>query len=1027
MLLFSSIMFALYAYIDSLICIARLLLYVCGMDRTHRDMMSHLRNLNRMYQADEERRAEMEMPNIGSSGVGAQKSATGNEVSGSSIHEDRAPQVNGSGLVASTDIGGGTAKAGSSDIVDGSARAGSGDIVDGSSRAGSGDIVDGSARAEDTVIGDRKIVQADPSSLEEHRAELLNHIYVEDIKQVDLSDEEKKYYLNITEETLSFGKSITEQNQKTESFYIGFCQSLGLPPYPVSVTSGVGFLTYLAKTKHYCYNTLSTVTYQSLVRLNVVHTGIEIGLNVRQAMRRKLGEIRISPDTKPGRGGMEPLILDDLKRVITSINEVDPLKPRLASLFLFGLFTGARANTCASVRFRDFHTFRDYSGGKYTVRVNLEQLKGKPGQVFELTLGGNPYERKDTDFLYWINRVFVESVGCSLPEYCNSDAAERKLGKYTRKVWQMTEDCMTRHLKYRLEKAGFPTTQLGFHSLRAGFLACVVLQNLHTNGSLEGVISKSAMIAGWPMFSRVQGGYFKRTTIAALVTTDLVGATQTPKHCHTAAVQSEVPIPDSQISTYDFHSWEPSDPPQDLRSYTFVVKREFVKKVCEYLERKRISKGRALSLWTTALVGYGGKCISSKGAEGEQILQSFSGTKWNCLRQVAGKDINHRISQDPAQVDKIATELFDLVNCTDRLSEEITSEEESKEEEEQKRSSSSRSRRMWTKEEEEILVKKSEEGCNSVQIGQLLKTRTPAAISAHLKVLNARRLREGEHLLMLSPLRKNHTLSLQFQPAAPIPPSIASEPPEAENVKTQLPSILSPPSTPLGSEEADKPISDSQPSASSASTPLPNHQTSALTFQPLAVSKNSSKPTAEQSGTQKAESVSPSAFSQKTVNPPFPVFTTVSYHPESLLSAFPFGLIHSNPSRDATATPPLSDTLQDFIPIDQSSSSSSETASLQSPPSIHHETVTDKPPADSSPDTIDLSVSTPTSAVQQSPLEMKQKPDSSSAKFEFAFAFSDSACASISSRLCLRSNTKTLPFLPAVSGKATVVLLNSPG
>ena len=62
-------------------------------------------------------------------------------------------------------------------------------------------------------------------------------------------------------------------------------------PYPITETLGVGFLQYLVDTGKYCYNTLSTVTYQSLIRLNVSRTGTDIKLTVRESMRRKLREI----------------------------------------------------------------------------------------------------------------------------------------------------------------------------------------------------------------------------------------------------------------------------------------------------------------------------------------------------------------------------------------------------------------------------------------------------------------------------------------------------------------------------------------------------------------------------------------------------------------------------------------------------------------------------------------------------------------------------------------------------------------
>ena len=903
------------------------------MDRSHQDMMSHLRKQNRDYRREE---------------MGGEQLSKGNRVGMGEVneHRDGRETVSMEGDTAASMSGEGVSEH-TGKREDSSREGVNGECVTGGTEGGSagsasGEHASGVVLAEDSVksegarteggsaegvgaegvstegvsgtVKEEMLAQGDFANVDEDRRELRGYISEENIKHVELTDEERTYYLNITTESLSFGKSVTEQNEKTEALYLGFSQSLGLPPYPVTVTLGVGFLVYLAKSKQYCYNTLSTVTYQSLARLNVVRTGSEIALSVREAMRRKLAEIRISPDTKQGRGGMEPLILDDLKRVISTIKDIDPLKPRLASLFLFGLFTGARANSCAHVRFCDFHAFRDYGGGKYTVRVYLEHVKGNSGKVFELSVGGNPDVRKDTDFLYWMNIVFLDRVGIGIRDYCDSNTVEKTSKKFKEVVWGWNEDNMTQHLKSRLRNAGFPTKQLGFHSLRAGFLASVIMYNLQRDGSMDGVLTKSALVAGWKAYSDVQDGYFKLATRALMVGSDLVGATLTPKRSQPAATDSDVPIPGTQLSTYDFHNWERCDPPPDTRSYTFVVKSAFVKRVNEYIG-KPISKIRGNSLWATALVRYGSVIIATKGEEGEEIVRKFSGTRWNCMRQIAGRAINYDISRDAGVVERIAGELFEMVKSTGRLSEPVSSDEEHSGSGTERKKTLSTVRRIWSKEEDDLLVNMIKDGYTSIQMAEHLEGRSSTAVAAHVKVLNERRARDGLELLQLSPSRKTHTSSLNFQPQT--------------------------------------------------------------------VATKSTQATADQSESQSINSVSPSASSQNTLTPPFPVFTTVPYHPQSLPSSFSFSVIEYNPTRDATATPPLSEiphnSLNSNNQMEHSSSPSIETPSQQSRPSVHQECVTTNPPKDCSPDPIELSQSSPTPAVRESNLQMKQKAEPSSA------------------------------------------------
>ena len=95
-------------------------------------------------------------------------------------------------------------------------------------------------------------------------------------------------------------------------------------------------------------------------------------------------------DIKQSRGGMEPVILDDLKRIIMRIKDCDPAKPNLASLFLLALPTGAMAHSCAGVCFSDFFGFLKTGDNEYTITVNSNSVKGLPGKKLTLRLGGNP-------------------------------------------------------------------------------------------------------------------------------------------------------------------------------------------------------------------------------------------------------------------------------------------------------------------------------------------------------------------------------------------------------------------------------------------------------------------------------------------------------------------------------------------------------------------------------------------------------------------------------------------------------------
>ena len=557
-------------------------------------------------------------------------------------------------------------------------------------------------------------------------------VSVVNVKNIVLSPEEKKHYLRIREEQVVYGKSITEQNEKTEAYYLGFCKSLDVDPYPVTEGSGVAFLQYLADTQNFCYNTLSTVTYESLLRLNRMRTGSELNPTVRSAMRMRVRQIRISPTTKRPRGGKEPLILDDLKRIIMHIPEVDPAKARLASLFLFSLYTGARANSCRGVRFCDFTNFRDMGEGCFTLGVNIRQVKGKQGQGILLTVGGgNPEIPNDVNILYWLNRVYTKFIGMSLE--CYSKLTKEEQMKYTDPVWPWSEDGMTQHLKYRMRMAGLPGKEFSFHSLRAGFLASILLHARNTTEGLDGVLSAAAIIAGWTPYSEVELRYIKETTRAAIVTTDLLGVTSTPKKRRPAAVEGDVAHPESHLSSFDFHHWEEIDPPEDKHSYAPLVKAELLQHICEYKSIRRMRYEIGQQLWNSASWRFGREILEEKGEEWMES-ETKSGTKrWNYAGAVGKKEMNVRIRQNPECVSELASKLFDYLVKDGVLNREIPEEEEPP-----PKPGGPRIRRAFTEEEDRIIEAGMKKNLSVSEIRQQLQNRLLSSVKSRMVCLQRR-------------------------------------------------------------------------------------------------------------------------------------------------------------------------------------------------------------------------------------------------------------------------------------------------
>ena len=54
------------------------------------------------------------------------------------------------------------------------------------------------------------------------------------IRRIEMSAEEKERSLDTVEEKSYYTETVREQNQKTEDYYLGFANRLGLRPYSIT-------------------------------------------------------------------------------------------------------------------------------------------------------------------------------------------------------------------------------------------------------------------------------------------------------------------------------------------------------------------------------------------------------------------------------------------------------------------------------------------------------------------------------------------------------------------------------------------------------------------------------------------------------------------------------------------------------------------------------------------------------------------------------------------------------------------------
>ncbi|KAH7832786.1 uncharacterized protein MONOS_14185 [Monocercomonoides exilis] len=226
-------------------------------------------------------------------------------------------------------------------------------------------------------------------------------------------------------------------------------------------------------------------------------------------------ELRRDKSLKHRGEGKQPLVTFDVKFLIESIPDCFEGKAEEASLFLFALHVGARAITCGNVWLCDIRKEVKEDDGRLFVNVRLMRCKGSSNCYHPVTLEKLSEEDKSLDAVYWLRKFILNKFGLDL---------------YNEKLWPLkengdkllwsygTEEMRTR-LKKRLELAGFPPEEFGFHSFRSCFLYSAILKAGVNREERDAVLETCALIAGCIPFSKSEMTYVKRVATRTIIAT----------------------------------------------------------------------------------------------------------------------------------------------------------------------------------------------------------------------------------------------------------------------------------------------------------------------------------------------------------------------------------------------------------------------------------------------------------------------------------------------------------------------------
>ena len=298
--------------------------------------------------------------------------------------------------------------------------------------------------------------------------------------------------------------------------------------------------------------------------------------------------------------------------------------------------------------------------------------------------------------------------------------------------------------------SGFNPTGFGFHSFRSGFLASVLSVATAKGGSVHDTMTMAALITGWNPVSAIQLNYIKQSTRRNLVTSNLIGITDTPSHFRhptfkvPESLESQTETGNYVLqSSLDFHHLEKLEPVEQHRSFSFEVKRLLGEKI-------RIPSASELANYNYIESSY--RWCLTQFARAELVPELSGIETYNSLRVKGMRIVDSRLKADPNSGPAIAEEMYSMLKANHKLKNKlpmdyyrtgyickgpprrtITTALNKKR----------RARIEWSEEQDAIFETGLIRNKTSREIADDLFIRTPEDIRSHLRALNKKRAKHN--------------------------------------------------------------------------------------------------------------------------------------------------------------------------------------------------------------------------------------------------------------------------------------------
>ena len=493
-----------------------------------------------------------------------------------------------------------------------------------------------------------------------------------------LDESEIENLLNFGKQYTGIGDTVSKHMKYVQTLFSTFCKQTKLPDtWPVDSDTCISFFKWLAIYRKLGWGTISTVAYNSFIKIQQEHHG-DTSPSFRTRLLKLLKDLKSDDNVRQPSGGARPMIPETLRTILHRSNLNTPMAELTACFLCLCLVTGSRGVSIRNVRYMDFEAYDREGNGHIKIIMNLKVTKGDKNYNQYRCFGGFIDSKDPIDPVARLNQVIKRQTGLTITRLLDT-RKNKRITKTTKiddatswgdLIFKRSQEEFNRTLKQFLQNAGLKdATRWSIHSCRAGFMTSLFegQKSINIGKSVE----LGEVLTDWAPNRNNIYRYIKKEVNATMDMSAILGVGV--KSVSSAALSSL--ICESQEKSESFHH------------FTFNGKEKKEKCIRNYLrdkflrgktiqERRKITKSTSPwrkpwdeSRWERAMRGFFNKHFNNKHVKHLLFLKHFINNEKANLRKpqgipdsakisIASQSVSLIVQEKPSKTKALVDELF---------------------------------------------------------------------------------------------------------------------------------------------------------------------------------------------------------------------------------------------------------------------------------------------------------------------------------------------------------------------------------